>query len=529
MTAALRELLKNDVEWSWWPKHEAALRCLKDLLCGEPVLTFYCADKPVTVRCYASSYGMGACLLQEGRPIACVSRSLKSAEPNYAQIEKELLAICFSKERFHHYVYGRKVTVQSDHRPLESIIKKPIYKASPRLQLMLLRLMKYTVIIIFTPGKDMHIAGALSPATVDSSTGDNDAYIEEAELRVHSVVAHLLMNKQLHAEILEATNKDRVLQALIDQFKKGWPEHKIYEAQGIVFVGDKLLVLKELRPYMLQKIHETHLGMKKCKSRACEIMYWPGMSRDMEEIVSRCKVCAKYQSNNQREPMIPHEVPNRPWSKLGADIFTYGSNDYLVVVDYFSKYPEVVSLPDKTAATVIRKLEAIFSRHGVPDVFMSDNMPFASGEMKQFVNEWGFKLITSSPTYPRINGLSERYFQTVKQLLRKAHDEGKSPHRALLDYRTSLVAGMKYSPAQLLMSRRHKGTLLQPEVVVGAKHQLEDRQQKQERYYNRGRKDLTEVHPGSGIRIRQGRTWEPAVVLQDHGALGYEYRRPGIS
>ena len=422
MTAPLCELLKNNVEWLWCPKHEAALRCLKDLLCGEPVLTFYCADKPVTVLCDASSYGLGACLLQEGRPIAYISRSLTRAKRNHAQIEKEFLAICFSMERFHHYVYGRKVTVQFDHRPLESIIKKPIYKASPRLQLMLLRLMKYTVNIIFTPRKDMHIADALSRVTVDSSTGDNDTYIEEAELRVHSVVAHLPMSEQHHAEILEATNKDLVLQALIDQFKKRWPEHKwncpleireywflpneIHEAQGIVFVGDKLLVPKELRPYMLHKIHETHLGMEKCKSQAREIMYWPGMLRDIEEIVSRCKVCAKYQPNNQREPMIPHEVPNRPWSKLGAEIFTYGSNDHSVVVDYFSEYLEVVSLPDKTAATVIRKLEAIFSRRGVPDVFMSDNMLFASREMKQFANEWGFKLITSSPTYPRSNGLS---------------------------------------------------------------------------------------------------------------------------
>ena len=220
---------------------------------------------------------------------------------------------------------------------------------------------------------------------------------------------------------------------------------------------------------MLQKIYETHLGMEKCKSRAREIMYWPGMSCDIEEIVSRCKVCAKYQPNNQREPMIPHEVPNRPWSKLGADIFTYGSNDHLVVVDYFSKYPEVVSLPDKTAATVIRKLETIFSRHGVPGIFMSDNMPFASREMKQFANEWGFKLITSSPTYPRSNGLSERYVQTVKQLLRKAHKEGKSPHRALLDYRTSPVAGTKYSPSQLLMSRRFKGTLPVKEELLQPK------------------------------------------------------------
>ena len=191
---------------------------------------------------------------------------------------------------------------------------------------MLLCLMKYTVNIVFTTGKDMHIADALSRAIVDSSTCDNDAYIEKAELCIHIIVPHLPTSEQRQAEILEATNKDRILQALIDKFKKGWPEHKwncpleiceywslhdeIHEAQGIVFVGDKLVVAKELRPYMLQKIHKTHLGMEKCKSRVREIMYWPGMLRDIEEMVFRCKVCAKYQTNNQREPMIPHKVPN---------------------------------------------------------------------------------------------------------------------------------------------------------------------------------------------------------------------------
>ena len=73
-----------------------------------------------------------------------------------------------------------------------------------------------------------------------------------------------------------------------------------------MFVVNKLFVPKESRPYMLQRIHKTHLGMEKCKSRAREIMYWTGVLCDIEEIVSRCK------PNNQRELMIPHKVPNWP-------------------------------------------------------------------------------------------------------------------------------------------------------------------------------------------------------------------------
>jgi hypothetical protein len=88
---------------------------------------------------------------------------------------------------------------------------------------------------------------------------------------------------------------------------------------------------------MLCKLHEGHLGMEKCRARAREIMYIPNMSKDIEEIVSRSDTCATFRKRNQKQLMIPHEIPERPWSKLSADIFTFKEHDYLVVVDYFSK------------------------------------------------------------------------------------------------------------------------------------------------------------------------------------------------
>ena len=450
----------------WDSTHADALNKVRETLTSKPVLRFYDPKEEVVVQCDASSYGLGACLLQGGQPVAYASRSLTRAEKNYAQIEKELLAICFSMEKFHHYVYGRNVTVHSDHKPLEAIVLKPIYKASPRLQLMLLRLMKYTVDVVFVPGKYMYIADALSRATV--LDGENQMEDEEAQF-VHSIVNSLPMSQVRQEEARTATQKDPVLQELSGVIKKGWPSHKwgapaeirpywsfkdeIFENDGLIFVGDRLLVPRDLQHDMLQKIHGSHLGIEKCKARAREILFWIGMSADIEKVVAKCPVCIKYQPNNRREPLKPHEVPDRPWSQVGADIFQFGNSDYLVVVDYFSKFPEVVSLRNKTAKMVISKLKSIFARHGIPDVFMSDNMPFAAYEMLQFAKDWGFELATSSPHYPRSNGLSERYVQTVKQLLRKAHEEGKDPFLALLDFRTTPVAGIKYSPSQLLMSR----------------------------------------------------------------------------
>ena len=197
--------------------------------------------------------------------------------------------------------------------------------------------------------------------------------------------------------------------------------------------------------------------------------------------------------------MIPHDVPKRPWSKLGTDLFAFGGHDYIVVVDYFSKFPEVSLLRDKTAEGIIVALKSIFARHGVPDTVVADNMPFASHRIREFADSWGFSVVTSSPRYPQSNGQSEKFVGTVKQLLRKAHHEGQDPHLALLQYRNTPVSGLKYSPAQLLMSRRLKDTLpttaslLKPTVVESARIDLQRRQTKQKSQYDKSGLGLTSI------------------------------------
>jgi hypothetical protein len=108
-----------------------------------------------------------------------------------------------------------------------------------------------------------------------------------------------------------------------------------------------------MRSNMLNLIHESHLGIEKCKARARAILFWPGMSKDIYEKVSQCANCATYRRRNQKEPMIAHQIPVRPWQKLGTDLCECKGNDYLVVVDYYSKFIETALLPNKTAGTVI--------------------------------------------------------------------------------------------------------------------------------------------------------------------------------
>ena len=162
ITAPLRSLLKSDVLFTWGPEQAKSLTKLKEVLSTAPVLSYFEPTLTSTIQADASQHGLGACLLQKGKPIAYASRSLNPAECNYAQTEKELLAIVFACQKFHQYIYGFETKVQSDHNPLESIVRKPLHKVSPRLQRMLLKLQNYDLIIEYVKGKDLYVANTLS-------------------------------------------------------------------------------------------------------------------------------------------------------------------------------------------------------------------------------------------------------------------------------------------------------------------------------------------------------------------------------
>jgi hypothetical protein len=146
LSAPLRELLANDVEWHWDKPQQKSFEALKHAVTSSPVLRYCDPDEQITISVDASSMGLGAVLLQGGQPIAYASKALTQTEKNYAQIEKEMLAIVFGCTRFHKLIYGRhNVIVESDHKPLETIWKKPLHTAPMRLQKMIMKLQLYNL------------------------------------------------------------------------------------------------------------------------------------------------------------------------------------------------------------------------------------------------------------------------------------------------------------------------------------------------------------------------------------------------
>eukprot|EP00914_Ancora_sagittata_P018235 GHVO01036049.1.p1 GENE.GHVO01036049.1~~GHVO01036049.1.p1 ORF type:complete len:369 (+),score=47.78 GHVO01036049.1:97-1107(+) len=250
-------------------------------------------------------------------------------------------------------------------------------------------------------------------------------------------------------------------------------------------------------------------------------------------MVKSCSECLKYSSSQQQEPLMPHDLPTRPFQKLGMDLCSLERKNYLVVVDYFSGYPEVFAMgSDTTAEAVIRVLKQTFARFGIPALLFSDNGPqFKNAQMDAFAREWGFTQMTSSPYHPKSNGMAEAAVKAMKQLLKKTKESNQDLYKGLLAYRNTPQNASLKSPAQLLMGRRLSEPLLvHPSAMTDDDNDAEinaklAEQERQQQTYNRQSRALSELPLGAPVRIQHHteKDWgTKAVVTNQVGPRSYE-------
>ena len=346
----LRHLTTENACFMWSPQHDKAFSEVKKLVVNHPVLRYYDINEVVTVQCDASERGLSATLLQTGQPVAFASRTLTATEQRYAQIEKECLTIVFACEKFAQYISRRdNVTVESDHKPLQSIFKSLLH-AQCRLQRMMLRLQRYNIDVTYKPGKQMYVADHLSRAFLKDTSPEDEQFqvfaLEVEELNPFNV---LKINNEKVPNLRNATNQDPVLQTLKSLVLTGWPEQREqvpiharaywnYKEEltlynGILFKNDRIIIPTSMRAEITVKAHSSHQGIQASIRKAKDLVFWPGMCKDIEESVTKCEVCAQFQTKNVKEPMQSQEIPDRPWSRVSSDLFSLNSKDYIVLVE----------------------------------------------------------------------------------------------------------------------------------------------------------------------------------------------------
>ncbi len=248
---------------------------MKTLLTSEPVLTFFDPSKRTKILPGASKDGLGAVLLQaEGdswRSVAYASRTMTPSECQYAQIEKECLGLVYGVEIFHSYVYGLPTFVaETDHKQLIAIIKNNLNQMSPRIQQLMMRLQRYDMELVYTQGKYIVLADALSRAAVQSGKHDESSTDVEVIHHVNIVAEILPVTDAKLKKIAVETEKDRCLQQVIMHLNDGWPRgecaqyHNIRTelsvVKGLLLRQNRIVIPQSMQEEMLKRLHEGHLG-----------------------------------------------------------------------------------------------------------------------------------------------------------------------------------------------------------------------------------------------------------------------------
>ena len=248
-----------------------------------------------------------------------------------------------------------------------------------------------------------------------------------------------------------ATNSDPVLSRVLSYTMTGWPKqvdqelHAYYARQNEITVEDgcllwgmRVIVPHKLRCLVLKELHHTHPGIVRMKSLARIHVCWPRMDRDIESEVKSCGPCQTVRNRPSRAPLHPWAWPEDPWQRIHVDFAgPFMGHMFLIVVDSYSKWLEVIIMQSTIAAKTIEQLRNIFARNGIPQQLVSDNGPqFVSDEFRNFMKVNCIRHIRTAVYHPASNGEAERFVQTLKNALKR----GKTDPGNLIKAKVSPVS-----------------------------------------------------------------------------------------
>ena len=213
-------------------------------------------------------------------------------------------------------------------------------------------------------GTNLYLADTLSRAYLPTTLHPTGAEFENI-----NATAFLPVSSSRLREIQQATEDDEILQSLKAIILRGWPDDRSQVPEqitpyfsvrdelsvqgGVTFHGQRIVVPVSLRKDMKRKLHASHLGAESCLRRARETIFWPNMNAELKEMIATCETCRKYETSHQKESLIPHEVPSRPWEQVGVDLFELNRKEYMITVDYYSNFWEIDRLTSTTSSAVV--------------------------------------------------------------------------------------------------------------------------------------------------------------------------------
>ena len=348
ITKPLRDLLCKENKWTWGPSKEKSFSNIKHCLVSSPVLALYDPNRETKINADASSFGIGGVLLQkqdEGvwKPGSYMSCALSEAESRYSQIEKECLAFTLMCERSSDYILGKPLIGETDHKLLVPLLMKyALEQVPPRIQRFRMRLMRFNIQEMnHVPGKEMYMSDMLSRQLPAESAGKSMVDDEDMVHFLESIIDSLPVSDVKVQQIIAAQAEDSVCSKSKEYILEGWPDkYKMPDAlkpywkfrgkfsvvRDLILKSSRILIPSSLRLEVLDKIHQGHQGIIKCRARAKQSVWWPGLSRESQDMIQGCRVHLEHKVNPP-EPLIPSIFPERPWQEIGIDFFYFKGKD----------------------------------------------------------------------------------------------------------------------------------------------------------------------------------------------------------
>ena len=532
ITQPLRKLLGKNVRFVWGQKQQESYNKIINALNSAGALYPYDPSLKIVHVADAQPTGIASSVYMVTEdnggetwwPLDHISRSLTPTESSYPQIDRESLAQAWGMRQHRHYLVGRKFITYCDHQPLLAFYNGRKC-ATPRVERHILTIQDLDFKMVYMPGKE-------NPADWNSRHPEQinewskhlrkkhqvDSGEEIRLNRVHAIrkVSKILEragivgeNRVAEKEIEEAGVKDEEYNTTREVVQKG-KHHKVrgeykciareLSTVGNLMIRGKTIVVPKgedgtIRTKILDAAHEGHPGISQLKNKLRDSVFWPGITKQVEERFRSCLACqATTEGKHHADKLHPSEPPEGVWEKVGADHWgplPDGSQRYILAMqDYLTKYPEAVITRNTAAKDNIRALEEIFGRHGYPKEMVTDNGPPWNGadthEMKQYLEWAGVK---HSPTLsaddPEANGLTERFMQTIGKSWETAYVENRDPlaalNTALKSYRNTAHSVTKRKPAEWLFGRSIRTRLPQLQTQCEDTHSKEakDRMRKQ--------------------------------------------------
>lgn len=441
---------KNDkTVINWTDVSNAAFEACKKLIASASALSFPAMNAPLILTIDASETGIGAALGQlvegEQEPLGFFSRKLAPSQTKYSTYDRELLAAYSAVQHFRHLLEGREVIIFTDHKPLTYAFNQKLSKSSARQVRHLELISQFTTDIRFLPGTKNVVADALS--------------------RIHSIN---MCSSVDYDKIAQDQSSDVELQNLLKEQATGLtlkhvtvPSCKNKLCCDVTENSIRPYIPKDWRKRIFDEIHNiAHPGIKATLRLLQARFVWPGMRKDTCTWCKQCILCQKSKvTRHTRSVLSEFPIPQERFIRVHLDIIgplapSKGNRYLLSMIDRYTRWPEVVPIPDQTAETIADCfVQHWVARFGVPEVITTDQgRNFESCLFKNLADRLGVKKTRTTPYHPQCNGLIERFHRVLKSSLMavdSVHWTEALP-MILLALRSAIREDLKASPTLLV-------------------------------------------------------------------------------